>query len=73
MNENMENKGIDVQKYLDGWICFALFLRDVERKKLSTEIVNKNRKIKLCKHAVTSHFSLSMFPLRDVDDLNAQQ
>ena len=35
MIENMENRGIDVKNYLDGWICYALFLRNVEKRKLS--------------------------------------
>ena len=35
MIENMENRGINVKNYLDGWICYALFLRNVEKRKLS--------------------------------------
>ena len=34
-NENL------IKEYLDGWICYALFLRDIIRKKLSLESKNK--------------------------------
>ena len=33
--ENMENNGINIKNYLDGWICYALFLRMIEKRKLS--------------------------------------
>ena len=36
MIEKMEYNGINVKNYLDGWICYALFLRNVERRKLSS-------------------------------------
>ena len=48
MIENMENKGINVKNYLDGWICYALFLRDVERKKL-TRLNTQNHLIDIFK------------------------
>ena len=34
MIENMENRGINIKNYLDGYICYALFLRNVEKKKI---------------------------------------
>ena len=33
--ENMENNGTNIKNYLDGWICYALFLRMIEKRKLS--------------------------------------
>ena len=34
--ENMENHGTNIKNYLDGWICYSLFLRMIEKRKLST-------------------------------------
>ena len=31
----MENKNINVKNYLGGWICYALFLRNMEERKMS--------------------------------------
>ena len=33
--ENMENNVKNIKNYLDGWICYALFLRMIEKRKLS--------------------------------------
>jgi len=35
LNEKFGNNEALIKDYLDGWICYALFLRDVLRKKLS--------------------------------------
>ena len=37
MLNDLENEGIDPQKYLDGWICFCLFIRDIEKNKFTEE------------------------------------
>ena len=31
--ENMENNGINIKNHLDGLICYALFLRMIEKRK----------------------------------------
>ena len=31
----MDNNGINIKNYLDAWICYALFLRIIEKRKLS--------------------------------------
>ena len=33
--EDLEKKGTEPQDYLDGWICFCLFIRDIEKNKLN--------------------------------------
>ena len=33
--DKLERKGISTKDYLDDWICWALFLRDIELKKLN--------------------------------------
>ena len=48
MIEKMEYNGINAKNYLDGWICYALFLRNVERRKLSS-LNTKNYLIELLK------------------------
>ena len=34
-HENMENNGTNIKNYLDGWICYSLFQRMIEKRKLS--------------------------------------
>ena len=34
---DLENQGVDPQNYLDGWICFCLFIRDLEKNKFTDE------------------------------------
>ena len=33
--ENLENNGTNIKSYLDRWMCYALFLRMIQKKKLS--------------------------------------
>ena len=33
--ETLEKNGTNIKAYFDGWICYALFLRMVEKRKLS--------------------------------------
>ena len=35
--EDLKKKGTEPQNYLDGWICFCLFIRDIEKNKLNDE------------------------------------
>lgn len=44
---NLSNNGEDVKGYIDDWICYALFLCDIERFKL-----NKNSKFDLLLHYI---------------------
>ena len=37
MLNDLENKGIDPQNYLDGGICFYLFIRYIEKNKFTDE------------------------------------
>ena len=45
---NLENKGIRQIVFLNGWICFALFLRDCERENYNEELT-KNYLIEIIK------------------------
>jgi len=33
--ETFKNNETNIKNYFDGWICYALFLREIERKHLS--------------------------------------
>ena len=37
MINDLENQGVDPQNYVDGWNCFCLFIRDMEKNKLADE------------------------------------
>ena len=39
----LENEGTNIKNYFDGWICYSLFQRNIEKNKLS----NSNTKIYL--------------------------
>lgn len=34
----LSNNGVEIREYLDDWICFSLFFRDIERFKLNTNL-----------------------------------
>ena len=36
MVEKLESGGVNIKNYFDAWICYGLFLRNVEKYKLST-------------------------------------
>lgn len=42
----IENEGLNPSNYIDDWVCFYLFLRDIERKNYS-EIEGKNYLVKI--------------------------
>ena len=45
------NKGISEKDYLDDWICWGLFLRNIELKKLNklNKIIELNKLLKIIK------------------------
>ena len=36
MVEKLESGSVNIKNYFDAWICYGLFLRNVEKYKLST-------------------------------------